>query len=966
MKFRLSSIICLSLIFSSSLQAKGYEDIPDQNELEILTPSLSSLELAKIRLANGLEALLVSDPGATQSAAGLAMKVGSWADPLEYPGMAHFTEHLLFMGSHTYPEENGYFKQVDNHGGALNAFTTSDRTVYMFSVNHDAFPGTLDYFSHMFIDPLFDQSRVSRELHAVDQEHDKNIENDYFREYMVIKDLGNPDHPNAHFATGNKETLGGIPKDAVKKWYETFYSADKAHLVIYSKLPLEELKNLATTHFSAIPVRDSRDSSTRVTLMHPSQKGSLAYIKPVKEIRELSLIWELPESFFTDLEDNSHLVFSSALTSRHAGSLSKRLKEQGLIDDLSASPVALSRESGFFCVNFSLTPEGVSQTEEILSSFFQTLNTLKTEEIPPYLFQEIQNMAKIDYQYQGRIEPFTFASIAYQMAGQEPLTTFPQKTRVPSSYSREKYGDFLALLRPQEAQYTLKAPQEEVKFSPTETEKWTGAQYGVVKIDRTLLQSWSETPPLEVAVYPEQNPFIPSNLELTTTKREEETPPVPTLLLDNPYGKIYYWEDGQYLIPEVSWVFGFKSPLLDQSPKHIALLSLFRKCFDDHMSSTNDYADAANLNSSLGSSHYQMVVSINGLSEKAPVLLDEVLTGLKNCHWTQEEFDLQRSLMVASYENFYKSSPLNQATDTLQNVLFDSSPKVEEQLAALRQLSYEEFIFFKTHLLRQAYAELTLAGNLTKEEAYYVWHNLQSKLHYTPFPKEQHRQRNLLALSSDQGPYKLYEKIESLGNGAVLVLQEGAFSFDKYATAAILSRHLATNFFNTLRTKQQTAYIARSQNMEEEGQLLQLFYVQSTTHQPDDLISRFELFLEGYIKDFEDTISEGEFENIRANIIIAAKQAPNNLQDMSAHLHRLGFKYHGDFHHVQKKIASLASLSYETFKKESLSFLSRENSRRIAIMVEGKPPEGKKFRYQDITTDELKTRGAYVTWEEAH
>ncbi|MCB1073947.1 MAG: insulinase family protein, partial [Simkania sp.] len=208
MKSKFFLFISLFASFSLLAEAPSYEEIIDRNSLEIRTPSLASRKTAKIRLYNGLEVLIISDPDASQSAAALAMEVGSWSDPDEYPGMAHFTEHLLFMASKTYPEENGYFKQVTNNGGMLNAFTTSDQTVYTFCVNHDAFPATLDYFSHMFIDPLFSQSGVERELHAVDQEHDKNIENDGFREYMILKTTGNPKHPNARFATGNAETLG--------------------------------------------------------------------------------------------------------------------------------------------------------------------------------------------------------------------------------------------------------------------------------------------------------------------------------------------------------------------------------------------------------------------------------------------------------------------------------------------------------------------------------------------------------------------------------------------------------------------------------------------------------------------------------------------------------------------------------------------------------------------------------------
>ncbi|WP_420422178.1 insulinase family protein [Simkania sp.] len=962
MKSKIFLFICLFATFSLSADTPSYEEITDRNKLEVRTPSLASRKTAKIRLYNGLEVLLISDPDASQSAAALAMEVGSWSDPDEYPGMAHFTEHLLFMASKTYPEENGYFKQVTNNSGMLNAFTASDRTVYSFCVNHDAFPATLDYFSHMFIDPLFSQSGVGRELHAVDQEHDKNIENDGFREYMVLKTTGNPKHPNARFATGNAETLGGIPREAVIKWYSENYSSDKAHLVIYAALPIEELKELAATHFSAVPLNSNPKASFPERLTTTSQQGSITYITPVKEVRELGIYWELPESFFANIEDKSDALLSYILSSRHPESLYSKLKQAELIDTLYAGCHPFSKDSGFYAVDFILTPKGVGQTEQILEALFQTMNTIKEHGIPPYIFDETKNMAKLDYEYQGRAHPFGFVTdAAYRMA-EEPLETFPQMSILPTEYSANDCAKLVGMLHPKTALYSLKAPPAETGVNGNQVEKWSGAKYTVQQLDEKMLASWGEGTTQMSAVYPKQNPYIPSDLALVTQKRETEETPIPSLLVDDEFGKVYYWEDGHYLVPEVSWILSFKSPLIDRSAHQIALINLFKKCISDHMVATSYYTNAASLSAHVGDTDYKFGIYINGFSEKAPVLLEQVLDGIKTCNWTREEFELQRSLLISQYENFRKAPPLTQAVELLENVLFDIYPRKEAELNALRSLSYEDFLNFKAKFMQQAYAEVLLTGNMTQEDAYKTWNLVQNKLHYLPYPKSQHPERSFLVLPSHQGPYKLQETADTLGHGAVLVLQEGPFSFDKNASSSILSKGISEDFFNTLRTKQQTAYIAQTTKMEEDGQLFQLFYVQSSTHQPDELIARFELFLEDYVKDFEAKIPEGQFDNIRTNIITLAKQPPDNLAGMAGRLYMLAFKYDGDFRHIDKKIDALAELDYETFKQDSISFLSRSNSKRIAIMLEGHPPEGKGFRYQDITADELKTRGAYVTW----
>ena len=52
-----------------------------------------------LQLANGMRTVLVSDPDAEMTAASVDVHVGSWSDPDDLPGLAHFCEHMLFMSS---------------------------------------------------------------------------------------------------------------------------------------------------------------------------------------------------------------------------------------------------------------------------------------------------------------------------------------------------------------------------------------------------------------------------------------------------------------------------------------------------------------------------------------------------------------------------------------------------------------------------------------------------------------------------------------------------------------------------------------------------------------------------------------------------------------------------------------------------------------------------------------------------
>lgn len=69
-------------------------------------------------------------------------------DPWELPGLAHFCEHMLFLGTDKYPSENEYFKFISNHGGLSNAFTSSDHTNYHFDVAPDYLSVGTFIFNH--------------------------------------------------------------------------------------------------------------------------------------------------------------------------------------------------------------------------------------------------------------------------------------------------------------------------------------------------------------------------------------------------------------------------------------------------------------------------------------------------------------------------------------------------------------------------------------------------------------------------------------------------------------------------------------------------------------------------------------------------------------------------------------------------------------------------------------------------
>ena len=84
-------------------------------------------------LDNGIKTVFVEDKLLERTIISVAVKVGSLANPKDYQGLAHFLEHMLFLGSKKYPDDTHFENAVKKYGGSSNAYTDHFETVYYFS-----------------------------------------------------------------------------------------------------------------------------------------------------------------------------------------------------------------------------------------------------------------------------------------------------------------------------------------------------------------------------------------------------------------------------------------------------------------------------------------------------------------------------------------------------------------------------------------------------------------------------------------------------------------------------------------------------------------------------------------------------------------------------------------------------------------------------------------------------------------
>jgi len=937
----------------------AYEKIQDECTLKILTPDLAERKTAKIRLSNGLEAFLISDPGVHQSCAALAVDAGSWQDADEYPGMAHFLEHMLFMGTKAYPNEAEYKTYIADHGGSMNAYTATDRTVYGFSINNEFFQGGLDRFSHFFIDPLFLQNSVGRELKNIDQEHGKNLDHDGWRSFMILKETGNPKHPNVKFSTGNASTLSGIPQSALKQWYESHYSANRMHLVIISPLSIDKLVQLTTEKFTPVISRDLQKAAYPLDLLSAQQKGHWLYITPVKDLKTLSLIWQLPREIAVDLESHTPSLVAYVLANGTENGLSEELKREKLIEGLSVSVDPYSNESHLMSIDFSLTEYGMKHLETIVQRTFQAVARIKETGIPRYIYDENQKLAAMSYEYQSRDDAFT---VAMEIAGEmtkEKLETYPQKLVLASRYDPDQIQALLTSLTPQSCVYLVCADPKLTGVMPTNNEKWMNASYSFKHIEEGKLTAWASSAPHARVDLPAPNPYFPDSLALIPVQDPSKT--APTALVNDDLGQLYFLQDQKYQVPETTVIFTIKTPEMDGSATSKVLFDLYSRALSEKLCTTLFFANQAGLHLHLSQSDDNYVITSSGYSEKTPLFLNTLFSSLHEVSPTAAEFDVYKQSLLSTYDNASKEIPLKQSYHLLSSVLLNNSPTSKARYLALQELPYEDFLKFVSSLFQKAYVEATIYGNLTSTEALQIWGDYKTIVGPAPFPKSEHYKKAVLIPSDKQGPYMIVQSTERQGNGALLLIHEGSFSMENRAAQQILSAALEDDFYDTLRTKQHTGYLATSWDLEVEEQLFQLFGVQSISHQPAELLARFDLFLEEFTRDIKEKVSEVRFDTLKSTLIKNLEMPPENLPGKATQLHHLAFTKKGDFDWLQKRIETVESLTYHTFVKRAQTDLSRQNHRRIAVLMEGVLPTQNQLRYEPISQEQIRDTGSYIS-----
>ncbi len=326
-------------------------------------------------LPNGLRLHLAHDPAASRAAAWLRVAAGSHDEPSAHPGLAHFLEHLSFLGGAAFPGDERLMPWLQVRGGQVNASTRGRTTDYFFEVTAEHLGAGLARLIDMLARPLLDIDAQRREREVLEAEYLARSADEQTLIDAALA-LGLPaGHPLRRFAAGRRDSLA-LENDAfqraLREFHAAHYHAGNCQLWLQGPQALDELERLAQRACADLPGRAPGASPPPPPLL-PFAGEALALRLPGPP----RLVLGFALDALREADEQTLQAFAELLGDRSPGGLLAALGEQGLGESAALRVVHRDARQALLALTFELFDGSAAAALE--AAFFDWLGALRDD-----------------------------------------------------------------------------------------------------------------------------------------------------------------------------------------------------------------------------------------------------------------------------------------------------------------------------------------------------------------------------------------------------------------------------------------------------------------------------------------------------------------------------------------------------------------------------------------------------------
>ncbi|QEL18178.1 M16 family metallopeptidase [Limnoglobus roseus] len=357
------------------------------------TPALSAADAPEAKLAatanalfksirsetlpNGLKVYLLPIPTSPVVTTMVAYKVGAGDEDKDQTGLSHYLEHLLFKGTEKLMPGD-VDRATQRNGGANNAYTSEDMTVYHFDFAADRWKIGLEIEADRMRNTRIDaKHEFQQEKGAVISELKGGEDRPWDLEYKTILPLLYPKmNPYSHPVIGEEAHVRSATAEIIKRHYDKWYHPNNASIVVVGGIDPDDAMATIKKLFGRIPKADL--PPRKEAPQHP----------PRKEIvrKEFTSKFDVPRLMmgFNTVEVGTPEDYTLDLVSLVLGSgKTSRLYRQLVDGERVAADVNSANNAGRYPGWFSVDVEALQgkDRKKIEQLVFAELKKLATEPI---------------------------------------------------------------------------------------------------------------------------------------------------------------------------------------------------------------------------------------------------------------------------------------------------------------------------------------------------------------------------------------------------------------------------------------------------------------------------------------------------------------------------------------------------------------------------------------------------------
>lgn len=821
-------------------------------------------------LPNGLAVLLVHHIDSEKSAAALTINVGHFDDPAEREGLAHFLEHMLFLGSTNYPEPGAFQHFVSEHGGNLNAWTGSEHSHFYFDIEHLSFEHALARFADMFAAPMLLPAYVEKERQAIEAEFLMKLKDDGRRIYQVHKETINPQHPFAKFSVGNAQTLADLPhnslQQAVNDFYQSQYSTSRMTLCLVSNIPLPQQVELAEKYFSVLPNHLPAKRSLSIPLYLAEQQGIQLNIKPHKSSSRLVVSFAMPDIHpwyrYKLVSFIAHLIGDEG-----EYSLLAYLKSRELVNQLSAGGGIDGSNYKDFTVAFELTASGRAHYRDIVAALFSKIRLLLSAEFPTPLFIERQRLLNWSFQF---YEPCT----ALQTAGDLALNMqhYPIADIIFGDYRMELPPD--ALYRQILGYFTSENMRLMLIADDVVTDKnarWYDTPYSVTALTPAWLRELNQQPLKTALQLPKPNRYLEAELMLLPDSAHML---VPEQLVADPSLSIWYKADTTFQTPKGHIFLQLTLPNSGKTLIELAATRLWVELVLDRLNQQLYAATTAGLNYFLHVHRHGISIQTSGLTANQLQLLGDILYQLPQPEFSEQRFIELKQQLCRHWQNSSKNKPVARLFSQLSALLQPQNPEPSVLQRVLETLSFDQFNQYLERLFAEQHLEAFLIGNWQRTACDQLNQLLLAF-------QQQHSQGKAIPLQQrtikNLGPVWLQSANNDNSDHALVIYLAAQEKSPEQMACFMLANHvMSPRYFHQLRTEQQLGYLVGTGYVPINTLPGLAFYIQSPNYPAAHLYQATLAFFRDFLQQLE-SLAQTEFEHLKQGLLAQLTERDTSL-----------------------------------------------------------------------------------------